>query len=233
MPAPTSWVAALCCLGLAALPQAASLEYLSFYGANVTAQHEWLNLAVSDCDEFFSYGIPCANCDEFFSYGIPSLIKMPETGVFKRGGGLMGSWEEKLEAFATDVVLPRMKNKTAVGVFLGDEICCHNTSCWHDQLYPLSSKLRKLLGPKVILYDNECGDSIAGGGTSHGRPVGPPLDKVAPELDYISIDLYKGYTPDDSNGTAEAVAARAFVEKEVYPRLAPHQKIFVIPGEGN
>jgi hypothetical protein len=36
MPAPTSWAAALCCVGLAALPQTASLEYLSFYGANVT-----------------------------------------------------------------------------------------------------------------------------------------------------------------------------------------------------
>jgi hypothetical protein len=195
----------------------------------LTAQHEWLNLAVSDA--LSDAGTQGATCDEFFSYGIPSLIQMP-TGVFKRGVGLMGSWEETLEAFATDVVLPRMKNKTAVGVFVGDEICCHNTSCWHDQLYPVSSKLRKLLGPKAILYENDCGDSIAGSGTYPGAPpAGPPLDMVAPDLDYISIDTYKGYTPDDSNGTAEAVAARAFVEKEVYPRLAPHQKIFVVPGE--
>ena len=53
---------------------------------------------------------------------------------------------------------------------------------------------------------------------------------VAPDLDLISIDLYKGYLPSDDNGTAEAVAARAFVEKEVYPRLHPHQKIMVVPG---
>lgn len=36
-------------------------------------------------------------------------------------------------------------------MFLGDEICCHNSSCWHDQLYPISAKLRKLLGPQAIL----------------------------------------------------------------------------------
>ena len=65
---------------------------------------------------------------------------------------------------------------------------------------------------------------------AHGHPVGPPLDKVAPDLDLISVDLYEGYLPSDPNGTAEAVAARAFVEKEVYPRLAPHQKIMVVPG---
>jgi hypothetical protein len=64
------------------------------------------------------------------------------------------------------------------------------------------------------LYENECGDSIVGGGMAHGHPVGPPLDKVAPDLDYVSIDLYKGYLPSDDNGTAEAIAARAFVEKE-------------------
>ena len=81
-----------------------------------------------------------------------------------------------------------------------------------------------LLGPDAILYENECGDSLAGGGMAHGHPVGPPLDKVAPDLDLISVDLYEGYLPSDPNGTAEAVAARAFVEKEVYPRLAPAPK---------
>ena len=53
---------------------------------------------------------------------------------------------------------------------------------------------------------------------------------MAPDLDFVSIDLYMGFKPSDDNGTSEAVAARAFVEKWVYPRLAPHQKIFVVPG---
>ena len=168
------------------------------------AMHEWLNLAVSGGEI----------ADEFATFGIPSLLEMPSTGVYTRGVGLDATWEQELEKFASEVVIPRMNNKTAVGVFLGDEICCHNSSCWHAQLYPLSAKLRALLGTKAILYENECGDSLAGGGMAHGHPVGPPLDKVAPDLDFISIDLYKGYLPSDDNGTAEAIAARAFVEKE-------------------
>ena len=105
------------------------------------------------------------------------------------GGGLATGWEGVLEKFTADEVLPRMANKTAIGVFLGcarcntcsvtqvlhsssilespatdrvsidhtgrDEICCHNSSCWHGQLYPLSAKLRALLGPDAIL----CGHS--------------------------------------------------------------------------
>ena len=284
---------ALLALSLATLHGAAALEYLSYYGTNVTLQHEWLNLAIAGG----------ATVDEFWQYKIPSLLPMPETGVFSRGSrdssgkqikgsGLVDGWEGVLTTFANDKVLPRLKNKTAVGVFLGvrrlspaspaperplhratpprslptsgtaptsgttpprslpisgtctrsgrdrpadprgaqDEICCHNSSCWHGQLYPISAKLRSLLGRDAILYENECGDSLAGGGMAHGHPVGPPLDKVAPDLDLISVDLYEGYLPSDPNGTAEAVAARAFVEKEVYPRLAPHQKIMVVPG---
>ena len=94
-------------------------------GTNVTAQHEWLNLAIGS-------GV---TTDEFYAHGIPSLLPMPETGVFTRGtrdktgkqltgGGLTEGWETVLEKFSSQQVLPRMANKTAVGVFLGDEICC-------------------------------------------------------------------------------------------------------------
>jgi hypothetical protein len=133
------------------------LLLVSAVGSNVTAQHEWLNLNV------MRKGQADAICDEFFAQGIPSLITMPRSwhagdgGVYKKGQGLVSGWEAKLEEFTSEVVLPRMQNKTAVGVFLGDEICCHNSSCWHDQLYPLSAKLRALLGPNAILYENECG----------------------------------------------------------------------------
>jgi hypothetical protein len=210
-----------------------SLRYLSFYGTNVSAQHSWLSLAVSS---------DATTIDQFFkAYQIPSLVRMPATGVYSRGtrakngsvltgSGLLTGWEAALEKFAKQQVLPRLANKTALGVFLGDEICCHNSSCWHGQLYPISTKLRALVGPSAILYENECGDSIAGGGMAHGHPVGPPLDKIAPALDWISVDVYKGFTPDDPDGKAEAVAAKAFVEKYVYPKMAAHQKLVVVPG---
>ena len=54
------------------------------------------------------------------------------------------------------VIAPYMANNTLVGVFMGDEICCSNKACWDGQLAPVSAKLRALLGPKAILYTNEC-----------------------------------------------------------------------------
>jgi hypothetical protein len=49
-------------------------------------------------------------------------------------------------------------------------------------IYPLAAKLRSLLGKEAILYENDCADSIIGGGMAHGYPVGPPLDKISPDL---------------------------------------------------
>eukprot|EP01052_Picozoa_sp_SAG31_P005399 SAG31_NODE_237_length_19590_cov_13.149915_5_plen_341_part_00 len=233
---------------LATASDSSSLKYLTYFGANVSAQHTWLSLAINPSGRAFSPNAADgerwptgAEVDAFFSYGIPSLIHMPEAGVFSRGvrdktgkqikgSGLVAGWESALEHFAASRVLPRMKNKTAVGVFVGDEICCHNSSCWHAQLYPISAKLRALLGPKAILYENECISSILGGGTAHGHLVGPPLDKIAPDLDLISVDLYRGYSPSDVNGTVEAVKAREFAHREIYPRLHAGQRIMAVPG---
>ena len=54
-----------------------ALEYLSYYGDNVTAQHSWLSLAITE---------DAATTDEFYTgYRIQSLLRMPETGIFTRG----------------------------------------------------------------------------------------------------------------------------------------------------
>ena len=219
---------------------ASAPKYLSYFGTNVSAQHEWLNLAIAAYDQSNPYpshdAVDDRVADEFFAHGIPSLIPMPQQGVYSRprwdktgrviqGGGLVPGWEATLERFAASRVLPRMKNGTAAGVFVGDEICCHNTSCWHGQLYPISAKLRALLGPRTLLYENECIDSYMG-----GVRAGPPLDKTAPDLNLVSVDLYRGYTPTDCNGTVEAVKARKFAETEIYPRLHDHQRIMAVPG---
>jgi hypothetical protein len=181
---------------------------------NITAQHSWVNLAIPKHDN-------AATSDAFWTkYGTPSLLPMPEAGVFKRGAGLVPGWQAVLEAFAANVVLPRMANRTAIGVFLGDEICCYNTSCWHGQLYPMSAKLRSLLGPRAILYENECGTPV----------LFDQLDKIPPDLDWISIDGYWGYEPGRPGGATEAHFGRAFAEKYIYPRMSPSQKLMVVPG---
>lgn len=193
-------------------------------GTNVTLQHEWLSLAIADG----------TTTDAFFKFGIPSLLKMPHTGVLARGPKMNGTtdlepgWEAVLTTFAQQAVLPRMKNKTAIGVFLGDEVCCHNSTCWHGQLYPISAKLRSLLGQDAILYENDCGDSVAGGCDAARPACEKPLDKFPPALNWVSIDLYDGYLPNDSNGSSEAVKAKHWADTEMYPRMAAHQQLVTV-----
>ena len=76
---------------------------------------------------------------------------------------------------------------------------------------------------------NECGDSVAGG-CDAGRPdCEKPLDRVAPDLDWVSIDIYEGFAP-GSNGSAEAAEAQHWAHKQLYPRMAPHQRLVTVPG---
>lgn len=197
---------------LAAAPTACGLEYLGYYGVNVSAQADWLSLGVGAASAVDAYYTASGG-------RIKGMVRMPETGIYDRAARTLAhSWKSGLSDFVGAQVAPRMANGSAIGVFLGDELCCHDVSCWHRVLDPLSAQLRALLGPKALLYENECGDSIVG------------LDKIAPDLDWVSVDIYKGYSPADSNGTAEAAAVRAFVEKELYPRMAPHQRVFAVPG---
>ena len=57
------------------------------------------------------------------------------------------------------------------------EICCHNSTCWHGQLYPLSAKLRALLGPAAIFL-------VLGLGALHGwsHETGSTRDAALVEL---------------------------------------------------
>ena len=50
------------------------------------------------------------------------------------------------------------------------------------------------------------------------------------ELCRVSFDIYKGFSPDDYDGAAEATAARHFAETVLYPKMADHQKLVVVPG---
>ena len=62
---------------------------------------------------------------------------------------------EMLGLLAKDVLLPGLASGELAGVFIGDEICCDAPECW-PQLDAVSAELRKLLGPRAVLYLNEC-----------------------------------------------------------------------------
>ena len=78
---------------------------------------------------------------------------------------LGSEWEPTLEALVSEEIGPGLANGTLVGVFLGDELCCEDTAertgmqCWESVIAPVADKLRSLLGPKALIYTNECGVS--------------------------------------------------------------------------
>ena len=202
-------------LVLAPRPATARMEFMSFYGVDVAAQAGWLNLGVAR---------DAADVDAYYrEANISCLMEMPSAGIYQISPtrSLLPTWNETLTAFVTDLVLPRLRNNTLRGVFLGDEICCHNAPCWKEVLTPLSSALRRLLGPKALLYENECGDSIS---------TLPPGEFLSPDLDLVSIDVYQDYLPSSPISPKEALSARHFAETEMYPRMHPHQRIMFVPG---
>ena len=219
-----------------------NLKILSFYDTVYEDQKSLLTLAIAEN----------ALANQFRAVGVPSLAPLDNiaTGVYKRqhpaqgGSVLLPGWEKLVESWVGHLQ-PSLDNGTTAGVFLGDEICCDiSVSCWDGLLSPLASKFRSLLGPTKIIYVNECGGAIAGrncscdphtsptcGGCDAGHPEQPALRQISPALSHISVDLYAGYSPYSSNynGSAEVARLRPFVEREIYPRMAPGQLFIAVP----
>ena len=123
---------------------------MSYYGFNPPLMKGWVNMGLEagldvKLDAFKKYGIPS------FYGGLPSD---PAKGaIFKRGTGLADGWEANLEAVVKSQILPNLgPGKALRGVFLGDEICCMNTTCWDVALRPATEKLRTLVGPDTLIY---------------------------------------------------------------------------------
>lgn len=192
------------------------MRYLGFYGVNVTAQSGWISLGIgsgSDADAYFAAT----------GGRVRSLLRMPASGVYRRSVSTVPGWEAVLDGWLSAEVLPRVANGTAAGVFLGDELCCHNSSCWAATIDPIAAHLRARLGADALLYENDCVDSVVG---ASGQP---PLERVSVDLNFVSADMYVGYEP-GGNGTVEPEAVRRFMTAELYPRMMANQSVFVVPG---
>ena len=144
-----------------------NLKIMSFYGMSFEEQKDWLTLAIATPPS------PLAN--QFFGAGIPSIAELPPEKVYKRddpsvgGSSLLPGWEAFVESWITTTLQASIQNKTTVGVFIGDELCCHRTSCWASTLAPLSAKLKALLGDGMIVYANECGATALGRPSTRSR----------------------------------------------------------------
>eukprot|EP01043_Picozoa_sp_COSAG02_P061026 COSAG02_NODE_8109_length_2706_cov_1.925201_1_plen_367_part_00 len=173
---------------------------------------------------------------------------------------LGSQWESTLDMLVERDIKPGLSNGTLVGVFLGDELCCEDTpartgmQCWDTVLKPVADRLRTLLGPKALIYTNECGGEamwnstmIAGGW------------KIPASLDVVSTDYYAGWLPPGTQcpkaakcpwcptcpcfntsglcpeGATDAPATevshmRDFIEHSMLPAMHPHQRILAVPG---
>jgi hypothetical protein len=148
------------------------LKYMSVMGFNPSAMQGWVNFglqAIGDGNCKFAGRYDCnltGALDAWSKYQIPSIYgNIPhcsppvdehcqaEGAVFVRGVGLAPGWEAHLEAVVKLQILPNLgEGKALRGVFLGDEICCMNTTCWDAALRPATEKLRTLVGTDTLIY---------------------------------------------------------------------------------
>jgi hypothetical protein len=202
------------------------MTFIDGYTINASQNYDWVSLGGSNDWE---------TINTFSRHGVPSLLHgvgdvwqvdtqpHPEWGQKNNSRDLIPGWEEVVEKWAHAVALPFMLNSTVVGVYIGDELCSHNIyPCWKLSMGPLVKKVRALLGPKALIWTNECMSSFS-------NHTGPNLDKLPPELDFISFDAYEGLTI-ASNASTEVDVVRGYLEEAIFNMIWPHQRVLVVPG---
>lgn len=258
----------LICLSAAALtPPVArhGLRFSSFYGMGLynfddpavgfNTTRPWINLQLEGLfsDQVMlwrKFGVPSLFGDLTSAYTNPLYYDK----IFLRHDkctpasypvcALAPEWEAAVEEMVRLQVAPGIANGTLLGVFLGDELCCEDTSqrtaqqCWTTIIAPVADKLRALLGPQAILYTNECGGPAVWGF--------PPGGKVPAALDLISIDYYAGWLPHgascplSANATcpdgatdpplSEVTWMQQYLKTAMAPVMEAHQGVMLVPG---
>ena len=144
------------------------LKYMSVMGFNPGPMQGWVNFGLQAIgDGNCKFGHDDCNMtgvlDAWDKYRIPSIYgnipaiefgqELKNDTVFIRRVGLAPDWEQNLEQVVKTRILPYLgEGKALRGVFLGDEVCCMNTTCWDVALRPATEKLRALVGPETLIY---------------------------------------------------------------------------------
>ena len=173
-------------------PPGHHLRFMSAYSGVNAQMKGWVNLGMEDAvggGNWFPLGPGNVGALKAWSeLGIPSLFGDIDITVFAGNGkgarssplALAPAWRAAVTDMVTKKIRPHFgAGKALRGVFLGDELCCHNSSCWSAVLEPLAAEFKKQLGPDAILATNECGDltSLAN------------ITRVPPDLDLFSVDI--------------------------------------------
>jgi hypothetical protein len=194
----------------AAINNNTNFKWLTTYDFSPNISHGWQNLVSGDG----------ASLDDMLQanreYGMKAMPMLPADTIFHEGyHALFPDWEAKTEAFLTGLA-PYITSGIVVGIFMGDELTQHGVQ--YSDLCTVADKLRSLLGPRnqsaPFLYLNE-----------NAKMKFWPM--VPASIDYISMDRYD---IGNVNATYEIRATQEFYFGHVYPKLYPHQGVFVIPG---
>ena len=189
------------------------LSIFMFYGFNETAQcgwttHGWQELGT---DQAFkkNLSVALAEAVAFRAHCHAGGFVMVPPTVWGHPG-LPVDWGRQLRAFE-ETLAPLVRNGTVAGIFIGDEKLCGGVPL--SNYTAVLAHLRAAFGRSVLLYGNEC---------TH------PSGLVVPaELDLYSFDLYNAQ---NDNGASEVEMVRSVAEKTIFPLLAPHQKLLLVPG---
>lgn len=162
-------------------------------------------------------------------YSLPPVLSLSDAGGVWRmppkacvggckrdWGWLEAAWESRIAQLLTGT---RKAELALAMVFLGDELCCAGVPL--RNLTAVARHVRTLVGPRVLLWTNECPYSFAGDDRS--RPS--YMSAVPPELDLISFDHYNETSPE-----SEAEETFQLMERYLYPRMANHQRAMLVPG---
>ena len=190
------------------------LSIMMFYGLNETAQcgwttHGWQELGT---DQAFKKNLSVALADVVSFHTrchAGGFVMVPPTvwAPLRHGAA---DWGLQLDAFEKTVA-PLVHNRTVVGIFIGDEVICDGVPL--SNYTAVLAHLRGAFGRSVLLYGNEC---------THPRGLVVPA-----ELDLYSFDVYNAQNDD---GASEVAMVRTIAEKTIFPLLAPHQKLLLVPG---
>lgn len=199
----------------------------------VTAASEWTDLAKIVAAKR-AFGVSSWWGD------VPDVFEDDPTVPFHQR--LVGNWSAVL-AQECKRLRPLVANGTVTGVFVGDELVCHGVPL--SNFSAVVSRLRAELGPFVVLYANECCGTVGSCDSKRRCWQGP----IPSELDLISEDCYSAPcrvpagTPYGCNASLPPAQRRDWwnvsweiervqmhYKSSIYPRLAAHQKVMIVPG---
>jgi hypothetical protein len=141
---------------------------------------------------------------------------------FQNGAGLRKDWKQSWAALQIKLE-PLIQSKTVVGFFVGDELFPGKISLEDFKTALQALQVMKTKYPWLVTWENE-------GGTGWVQSFKKELGGIPDELDIVSCDDYYMWVNNTDTPQSQADGHRAFYEKEIYPLLKPHQKVFLVPG---